>query len=72
MDEIRRDSNYQVFVLARVVGRMGGFVEVTTHSYAEGCPSSPVGYIEGWYVDEDLRQQGCGGKLIWAAENWAR
>ena len=41
-------------------------------SYGEGCETSPVGYIEGWYVDPDLRQKGLGGLLFQAAEDWAR
>ncbi len=30
----------------------------------DGCRTSPVGYIEGWYVDADLRQHGLGGQLV--------
>ena len=37
-----------------------------------GCETSPVGYIEGWLVDEDLRGQGLGKALVKKAENWAR
>ena len=72
MDEIRRDANYQVSVLARVDGRLGGFVEITTRSFTTGCHSSPAGYVDGWNVDKDLYQQECGSQLIWAAENSAR
>lgn len=49
-----------------------GFVEVGTRSYAEGCETSPVAYIEGWYVDEDARHTGVGRALLEAAEAWAR
>jgi aminoglycoside 6'-N-acetyltransferase I len=31
-----------------------------------------VGFIEGWFVDEDLRRGGVGGELVRAAESWAR
>jgi aminoglycoside 6'-N-acetyltransferase I len=31
-----------------------------------------VGYIEAWFVDENLRGGGIAGLLITAAENWAR
>jgi len=72
MDKIRRDPNSQVYVLARADDRIGDFLEVATSAYVEGCHSSPVGYIEGWHVDKNLRQQGLCSQLIWAAENWAR
>jgi aminoglycoside 6'-N-acetyltransferase I len=71
MDEILQNPNISVFTFARADGTMGGFLEAATRAYAEGCHSSPVGYIEGWYVDEDLRQKGWGARLIRAAENWA-
>jgi aminoglycoside 6'-N-acetyltransferase I len=44
----------------------------TVGSRAEGCDSTPVGYIEGWYVDEDMRRCGVGRALVEAAEAWAR
>lgn len=60
------------FVAEQTAGGLGGFIEVGLRNYAEGCDSSPVGYIEGWYVDADLRQQGVGAALARAAEDWAR
>ena len=61
-----------VLVAEREDGRLGGFLEAGTRSYAEGCSSSPVGYIEGWWVDPDLRRTGVGGLLVAVAEAWAR
>jgi aminoglycoside 6'-N-acetyltransferase I len=53
--------------------RLGGFVEVGIRSVAEGCyDGNPVGYIEGWYVDPDMRRRGIGRVLVEAAEDWAR
>jgi len=72
MDEIFADRLQSVFVVKRSNGKLGGFLEAGTRAYAEGCMSSPVGYIEGWYVDEDLRRQGIGKTLVQAAEKWAR
>jgi aminoglycoside 6'-N-acetyltransferase I len=72
MEEIMEDSAQDVFVMVRADGRLGGFVEVSTRDYADGCKTRPVGYIEGWYVDPELRELGYGASLVGAAENWAR
>jgi len=62
-----------IFVAEANDGRLAGFVEVDLRSHADGCnPSQPVGYIEGWYVADDYRQRGVGGKLLASAEDWAR
>jgi aminoglycoside 6'-N-acetyltransferase I len=34
--------------------------------------STPVAYVEGWYVDLDVRRSGIGTALIDAVEQWAR
>jgi aminoglycoside 6'-N-acetyltransferase I len=53
-------------------GQLVGFVEVSLREYAEGCESSPVGYLEGWYVAPKHRKTGIGRRLVQAAEDWAR
>lgn len=62
----------EVFVVEREDGSLAGFLELDTRPYAEGCPSSPVPFIEGWYVDPDVRRKGFGAALVRAAETWAR
>ena len=42
------------------------------HDYVEGTDSSPVGYLEGIYVAEELRHQGVARELVRACENWAK
>ena len=61
-----------VLVAERGDGRLAGFAEVGTRPYADGCETSPVAYLEGWYVDEDVRRRGVGAALVAAAEHWAR
>ena len=61
-----------VFIAVRADGSPCGFVEVGERSYAEGCETSPAGYVEAWYVDPDARRQGVGRALLAAAEDWAR
>ena len=51
---------------------LAGFAEVGTRSVADSCETSPVAYLEGWYVDADMRRQGVGASLVRAAEDWAR
>ncbi|HJU88002.1 MAG TPA: GNAT family N-acetyltransferase [Gemmatimonadaceae bacterium] len=65
-------SDAAVFVLERPNGGLAGYVEVGARPWAEGCTTSPVGYIEAWYVDPDSRQGGHGRRLLLAAEEWAR
>lgn len=40
--------------------------------YVEGTEHSPVGYLEGIYVEPDWRRNGIAGKLLSACESWAR
>lgn len=73
----RETDRLAVFVLDRGAAKggstvLGGLLEASLRQYADGCTTSPVGYIEGWYIDPDLRQQGFGAKLVRAAEDWAR
>jgi len=49
-----------------------GFAELSRRAYAEGCETSPVGFLEGWYVVSSRRRQGIGRALVAAGEAWAR
>jgi aminoglycoside 6'-N-acetyltransferase I len=60
------------FVVESTGGGLCGFIEVSLRNYAEGCMTSPVAYIEGWYVDEHCRRRTLGTRLVQAAEAWAR
>lgn len=72
MQTLLTGSFTPVFVAVRPAGGLGGFVEGGLRAYADGCESRPVGYIEGWYVDQDLRRQGVGRALVAALETWAQ
>lgn len=74
--EMRRTlakADAAVFVLAREIGEaLAGYIEVGSRSVADGCSTTPVGYVEAWYVDPDVRKAGHGRALLEAGEAWAR
>ena len=72
MRRFRAREDAAVFIVERPDGSVCGYVEVGSRPYADGCESSPVGYIEAWYVDPDVRRGGYGRALLEAAEEWAR
>ncbi|MBQ8799732.1 MAG: GNAT family N-acetyltransferase [Lachnospiraceae bacterium] len=42
------------------------------HDYVEGTDSSPVGYLEGIFVEVGYRNRGCAKELLKQCENWAK
>ena len=72
MAALLADSQQPVFVAERPDGGLCGLVEVAIHTQAPGCTTDRIGYLEGWYVDDDVRGQGVGKRLVEAAEDWAR
>ncbi len=69
---LREESRATVFVAEREDGKLAGFAEAGIRDVAEDCETRDVGYVEGWYVDADVRLQGVGRLLVRAAEDWAR
>jgi len=72
METIWGEAESPVWVAVRPNGKLGGFVEGGLRKYADGCETGPVAYLEGWFVEADLRRQGVGGALVGALEAWAR
>ncbi len=66
-----RLADQVVFVAERTGGGLAGFIEASIHATAVGCETSPVGYVEGWYVDVDARGSDLGRALLSKAEEWA-
>jgi len=58
-------------LVAEAGGELVGFAELSRRPHAEGCLTSPVGFLEGWYVAPVWRGKGVGRALVEAAERWA-
>jgi len=68
---LKNSAEEIVFVADRGDAGLAGFIEARLRPYADGCDTSPVGFVEGWFVDADVRRRGVGAMLIAAAEAWA-
>lgn len=71
MGSILADADRATVFVAGGPADLLGFVEVAVRPWAEGCDSSPVGYVEGIFVAPEARGQGIGRALLCAAEAWA-
>jgi len=67
-----RRNAAEVFLAFDHEGRAVGFAEASIRTYAEGCASGHVTYLEGWFVEEPVRGRGIGADLVAAVEEWGR
>lgn len=72
VDIIEHSDSQFVAVADLGGGRLAGFLEASIRSHVEDCETENVGYLEGWFVEEEHRQLGIGGNLVRYAEEWAR
>lgn len=62
-----------VVFLASTTDVAVGFAEVRLrHDYVNGTETTPVGFLEGWYVQPDWQGRGLGRALLAAAKAWTR
>lgn len=67
---LQADSATYLYIIN---GNPVGFAQCQLRrDYVEGTSTSPVGYLEGVYVESDYRKLGYGKALIKACEDWAR
>ena len=67
------DPNQVAFVAERPAGGgLCGMVEASIRPFANGVDEQPCAFVEGWWVDADVRRGGVGRALIGAVEDWAR
>lgn len=54
-------------------GKAVGFANVSIrYDYVEGCETSPVGYLEGIYVEDSYRNNNFARELVIACEDWVK
>jgi aminoglycoside 6'-N-acetyltransferase I len=71
-EQMSDPRKFGVLVIDRGDGRLGGFVELALRDGVDGAARETTAFLEGWFVDAELRGRGWGAKLIAAAERWAR
>lgn len=67
-----RPERWTCLVAEDATGVLAGFAEVALRDWAEGCSTSPVGYLEGIWVEPDRRGAGVGRALVEGAVGWSR
>jgi aminoglycoside 6'-N-acetyltransferase I len=67
-----QDAIIAAAFVADGAGEPLGFIELSIRAFADGCDSSPVPYVEGWFVEPSAQRAGIGRDLMRAAEEWAR
>ena len=67
------DSENAACFLACEQGRAVGFAQCQLRrDYVEGTKTSPVGYLEGIFVEAAFRRKDCARQLLNACEAWAK
>lgn len=61
-----------VFLARDNQSRPVGFLELSLRRFSDGCDSTPVPHVEGWFVKAAARGHGLGRALLHSAEDWAR
>ena len=66
-------SDESAYFLLELDEKVVGFAQCQLrHDYVEGTESSPVGYLEGIFIEEAYRKQGYAKELLKKCESWAK
>lgn len=72
-DALERGGGATAFLALDDRGSAIGFAEATVRrEYVNGTDTSPVGFLEGWFVKPEWRGRGVGRALVAAVEDWTR
>ena len=67
------DSSEAAVFLGIADGQAIGFAQCQLrHDYVEGTETSPVGYLEGIFIEATYRRKGFAKQLLSACEEWAK
>ncbi|MGC2237619.1 MAG: aminoglycoside 6'-N-acetyltransferase [Pyrinomonadaceae bacterium] len=72
LDIYEHNDSQLVLVAETENGNLIGFLEASIRPFVEDCHTDHVGYLEGWFVEEEYRRYGVGRRLVRSAESWAR
>ena len=70
--QLDQDPDEGAVFVAGHGGDAVGFLEVSRTPEAPGCDTCPVGLVEAWFVEPDVRRLGIGRALVEAARAWTR
>jgi aminoglycoside 6'-N-acetyltransferase I len=71
VDKMLEDVNWGIFTAGHE-GKIVGFIECSIRDKAPACETNRIGYIEGWFVTPQYRNQGVGASLAECGEKWAK
>jgi aminoglycoside 6'-N-acetyltransferase I len=72
MDIYEHSGTQLVLMVENNEKNLIGFLEASIRPFVEDCSTDHVGYVEGWFVEEEFRRNGIGKRLVRSAESWAR
>jgi aminoglycoside 6'-N-acetyltransferase I len=72
LDILEHNETQLVLVVELMKSRLVGFLEASIRPFVEDCHTDHVGYLEGWFVENEYRRHGIGRMLVKKAEEWAR
>ena len=72
LDILDHPDTQLVLVADMGTGKLAGFLEASIRPFVDDCETDNVGYLEGWFVDAEHRQNGIGRSLVTGAEEWAK
>ena len=70
-EEIINNNDSAIFLMSTGEIPIGFAQCQLRHDYVEGTESSPVGYLEGIFIEKEYRKQGYAGELLKKCEKWA-